>query len=70
MLRKIRRAFSGERQEEKRNLSVRASSNKGKDMADCIHHFGYLANRDKEAPIPQECIICLKVLRCIESNLT
>ena len=41
-----------------------------KDMADCLHHFGYLANRDKGAPIPQECIICLKVLRCIEFNLT
>ena len=61
--------FSGEHQEEKWDLSVKTSSNKEKDPAECLNHFGYLANRDKETTIPQECISCLKVLKCIEFNL-
>ena len=70
MLRKIRKVFSGERREEKWDLSFKTSLNKEKDPAECLNHFGYLANRDKETPIPQECISCLKVLKCIEFNLT
>ena len=69
MLRKIRKVFSGEHREEKWDLSVKTSLNKEKDPAECLNHFGYLANRDKETPIPQECISCLKVLKCIEFNL-
>jgi len=30
----------------------------------CPHHFGYLASRHKNVPIPQECLICPKVLDC------
>jgi hypothetical protein len=31
----------------------------------CSRHFGYLANRPKDAPIPQECLICSKIVNCM-----
>lgn len=36
-----------------------------KDPSACSRHFGYLANRPKDAPIPQECLVCLKIVNCI-----
>jgi hypothetical protein len=60
--------ISGEPREEKRAPSVNKSSNE-EDSVECLNQFGYLANRDKGTPIPQECINCLKVLKCIEFNL-
>lgn len=31
----------------------------------CLHHFRYLANRDENSPIPEECLICPNVLKCM-----
>ena len=28
--------------------------------SNCPHHFGYLASRPKNAPIPQECLFCTR----------
>jgi len=61
--------FSGEHLKEKGNPSVKTLANKEQNQAECLHHLGYLADRDKGTPIPQECISCLKVLKCIEFNL-
>lgn len=69
LLGKIRKVFSGENQKEKGNPSYEVSSNQEKDPAECLNYFGYLANREKNTPIPQECISCLKALKCIELNL-
>ena len=33
--------------------------------SECSHHFGYLANRPKDAPIPQECLTCPKIVDCM-----
>jgi len=33
--------------------------------SECPHNFGYLANRPKNAPIPQECLICPKIVDCM-----
>jgi hypothetical protein len=60
LLEKIRSIFSGKDQEEKEEFPVHAK---------CPHHFGYLANRDETTPIPQECMFCLGLLKCIELNL-
>jgi hypothetical protein len=35
--------------------------------AKCAHYFGFLNALPKDAPIPDECLICPKVLQC---NLT
>jgi hypothetical protein len=34
----------------------------------CIHQFGYLRSMPKNAPIPDECFGCPKVLRCMFPN--
>ena len=33
--------------------------------SECNHSYGYLANRPKNASIPQECLFCLKVVDCL-----
>ena len=32
--------------------------------AKCAHYFGFLTALPKDAPIPDECLICPKVLQC------
>ncbi|MEM0313162.1 MAG: hypothetical protein QW056_03645 [Candidatus Bathyarchaeia archaeon] len=32
--------------------------------AKCAYHFGFLSTLPKESPIPDECLVCPKVLQC------
>ena len=32
---------------------------------DCTHHLGYLKKRQKDKPIPEECLTCSKMIECI-----
>jgi len=32
--------------------------------AHCRHYFGYLKVHDEDAPIPDECATCPKVMQC------
>ena len=38
---------------------------KGERAAGCSHSFGYLANRPPDDPIPQECLVCPKIVDCM-----
>lgn len=40
-----------------------------KIFSGCLHHFGYLASRPENAPIPQECIICQRLGDCMVATL-
>ena len=31
----------------------------------CSHYFGYLAELPDDSSIPEECLLCLKVVECI-----
>jgi hypothetical protein len=33
----------------------------------CPEHFGYLANRPPDTPIPQQCLVCTKMVDCMLS---
>jgi len=33
----------------------------------CPHHFGYLSKLKKDDLIPEECLVCEKVLKCIQA---
>ena len=35
----------------------------------CLHYFGYLSNRPKDSPIPQECIICQRLGDCMVATV-
>jgi len=37
----------------------------GKGPSGCPHDFGYLAKRPKDAPIPQECLVCSRIMDCM-----
>ena len=42
---------------------------KEKGYSGCLHHFGYLANHDVNVPIPEECLICPNVSKCMRMRI-
>ncbi len=34
----------------------------------CPHHFGYLNGYPKDTPLPNECLICTKIVQCLARN--
>jgi hypothetical protein len=34
----------------------------------CPHHFGYLSKLAPDKSVPEECLLCQKVVECIISN--
>ena len=59
-----------ERLLEKINDSISNQSSLESETAEeshkkCPHHFGYLANLTKNASIPEECLLCSRVVECI-----
>jgi hypothetical protein len=36
-----------------------------KDDTICSHHFGYLSKCSENESIPEECLLCSKVVECI-----
>jgi hypothetical protein len=41
------------------------SDKQEKNHTRCPHHFGYLAELCKNKPIPEECLLCSRVVDCI-----
>ena len=37
----------------------------GPSVGGCGHHLGYLKGRAKNAAIPDECLVCPKILQCM-----
>jgi DNA-directed RNA polymerase subunit RPC12/RpoP len=35
------------------------------EAAGCVYHLGYLKNRPKNTPIPEECLTCSKMIDCM-----
>jgi hypothetical protein len=35
-----------------------------KDKTKCPHYFGYLSELPEDRPIPEECLLCPKLLEC------
>ena len=44
------------------------SDEKESKASGCPKTFGYLATRPKDAPIPQECLLCPKIVDCMLNN--
>jgi hypothetical protein len=50
------------------NLEVSIEKNSPEDTKQesaCGNHFGYLKEKKKEQPIPEECILCSKLIDCM-----
>ncbi len=54
-----------EEKKKKEEPSAKPPEKEEKGSSECSHHFGYLANRPKDAPIPQECLTCPKIVDCM-----
>ena len=58
-------AENAQPQKEKEEPTVKPPEKEEKGPSGCPQHFGYLANRPKNEPIPQECLTCLKIVNCM-----
>ena len=47
-----------------KGLQERADGAKKIEPVSCAHFIGYLRTRQKDSPIPDECLICTKILEC------
>jgi hypothetical protein len=54
-----------QKEEEIEKLPVRPPETGVKGSSACLRHFGYLANRPENAPIPQECLVCSRIVDCM-----
>ncbi len=48
-----------------KKLSPIEPENQTEKKPDCPHHIGYLKQRPKNAPIPDTCLTCRKMVQCI-----
>ena len=70
-LEKVLDAISAQPQKEKKEEKkkekppVKPPEKKEEGPSGCPHHFGYLTSRPKDAPIPQECLTCPKIVDCM-----
>ncbi|NIR87093.1 hypothetical protein GWO13_05765 [Candidatus Bathyarchaeota archaeon] len=51
--------------EKEKEPAAKPLKKEGKGPSGCPHHFGYLAKRPKDAPIPQECLVCSRIVDCM-----
>jgi DNA-directed RNA polymerase subunit RPC12/RpoP len=55
-----------ESDEDKANVSaVAEAADALEDPPGCTHHPGYLKERPKNTPIPEECLTCSKMIECM-----
>jgi len=47
------------------SASEEALSNAADEVANCAHFLGYLKTRPKDSPIPDECLTCNQILKCM-----
>jgi len=55
------------KEELKEETKPEPSDKKESDSSGCPEHFGYLANRPPDAPIPPQCLVCPKMVDCMLS---
>lgn len=48
-----------------KNAKKTKKAEKKKEEGKCPYHFGYLKEKPKEMPIPEECLTCPKMLECM-----
>lgn len=44
---------------------VQQSSTETPETPDCKHHFGYLSERSARDKLPEECMVCPKIVQCM-----
>ena len=70
LLKKVKSLIPGNGEPKKEEPKASTDKPKEKtesDSSGCPESFGYLANRDKDVPIPQTCLSCPKMVDCMLS---
>ena len=49
----------------KKALEETANSLEMNKPVGCAHHFGYLKARPKDSPVPDDCLLCARILECM-----
>jgi len=49
----------------KEEATAKTPETEGEELSGCSYNFGYLANRPRDAPIPQECLTCQRIVDCM-----
>jgi hypothetical protein len=53
--------------EQKEEPKTETVAKKGSESSGCPEHFGYLANRPPDTPVPPQCLVCPKMVDCMLS---
>ena len=53
----------------KKKDKIYESATEERIFSGCLNHFGYLANRSKDTPIPPECIVCQRLGDCMVATI-
>jgi hypothetical protein len=62
---KMNRLLRAQSLKKKEEPQVEPPEKEEKRPTRCLHSLGYLASRPKNVPIPEECLICPKLLECM-----
>jgi hypothetical protein len=55
------------KEEPKEEPKIEPSAQKESESSGCPEHFGYLANRPPDTPVPSQCLVCPKMVDCMLS---
>lgn len=59
-----------DRNEEEKSPQLEAQDESLSKVPGCTHHLGYLSHRPSKDSIPEECIVCEKIVQCMLKNVT
>jgi hypothetical protein len=49
-------------------LSDEKPSQNKEQVITCSHHFGYIGEREQKEQIPEECLLCTEVIKCMHKK--
>ena len=52
---------------QKRESKINPKKRKEQTSSSCLHYYGFLSSRLKDTAIPQECLVCPKLLECMRN---
>jgi hypothetical protein len=55
------------KEEPKEEPQIEPSAKKESESSGCPEHFGYLANRPPDTPVPSQCLVCPRMVDCMLS---
>ena len=52
---------------QKKETEINSIKREEKASTSCLHYYGYLTSHLKDTNIPQECLVCPKLLECMRN---